>query len=121
MGTAAPAPRPGERREAAFRRRRTCLAIYSRVVNAAAPLAEVLRDAFPWCASGRTSCKRLFAAYVAEKQAQRVLDYDDLLLCWAADDGRAGARARRSARASTTCWSTSTRTPTGCRRRSCSR
>ena len=36
-----------------------------------------------------------------------------------ADDGGAGARAKRSAIASTMCWSTSTRTRTGCRRRSC--
>ncbi len=61
----------------------TCLAIYSRAVNSEAPLAEVLRTAFPWCAPWEAELKALFAAYVAAKQAQHVLDYDDLLLYWA--------------------------------------
>jgi ATP-dependent DNA helicase UvrD/PcrA len=61
----------------------TCLAIYSRVINASAPLDEVLRQAFPWCAHREDELKRLFAAYTATKQAQSVLDYDDLLLYWA--------------------------------------
>ena len=61
----------------------TCLSIYSRVVNASVPLAEVLSKAFPWCAHWEDELKRLFAAYTATKQAQNVLDYDDLLLYWA--------------------------------------
>ena len=61
----------------------TCLAIYSRAVNAQAPLTEVLRDAFPWCAEWETQLRKLFGAYVEAKQAQNVLDYDDLLLYWA--------------------------------------
>ncbi|WP_138471033.1 ATP-dependent helicase [Poseidonocella sp. HB161398] len=61
----------------------TCLAIYSRVVNAGEPLGEVLRDRFPWCAMWQAELKTLFAAYVRAKQAQNVLDYDDLLLAWA--------------------------------------
>ena len=60
----------------------TCLAIYSRVVNRQAPLAEVLRDDFPWCAAWEAELKKLFGAYAAEKQRQHVLDYDDLLLHW---------------------------------------
>ena len=61
----------------------TCLAIYSAVVNTRAPLAEVLQSTFPWCAEWETDLKSLFGAYVAAKQAQQVLDYDDLLLYWA--------------------------------------
>lgn len=61
----------------------TCLAIYSRCVNSQAPLAEVLRDHYPWCAGWEDALKRLFAGYVAAKQAQNVLDYDDLLLALA--------------------------------------
>ena len=60
----------------------TCLAIYSRCVNAQAPLAEVLRQHFPWCLDSEEQLKRLLRAYVAEKQAQATLDYDDLLLAW---------------------------------------
>jgi DNA helicase II / ATP-dependent DNA helicase PcrA len=60
----------------------TCLSIYSRAVNAAEPLDEVLRKQFPWCASWEQELRTLFDAYVEAKQAQHVLDYDDLLLYW---------------------------------------
>ena len=39
---------------------------------------------FPWCAEWAPALKELFAAYVAAKQESAVLDYDDLLLYWAA-------------------------------------
>lgn len=61
----------------------TCLAIYSRVVNSREPLDAVLQSTFPWCAEWEEQLKRLFGAYVDAKQAQNVLDYDDLLLFWA--------------------------------------
>lgn len=61
----------------------TCLAIYSAAVNTRAPLGELLQSAFPWCAGWEADLKRLFLAYVEAKQAQQVLDYDDLLLYWA--------------------------------------
>jgi len=61
----------------------TCLAIYSRVVNSGAPLSDVLLKHYPWCAGWEALLKQLFAGYVTAKQEQGVLDYDDLLLCWA--------------------------------------
>jgi DNA helicase-2/ATP-dependent DNA helicase PcrA len=61
----------------------TCLAIYSRAVNAEAPLDEVLGRFFPWCAEWEAELRTLFGAYVEAKQKQSVLDYDDLLLYWA--------------------------------------
>jgi DNA helicase-2/ATP-dependent DNA helicase PcrA len=61
----------------------TCLSIYSRVVNAEAPLGEVLGRYFPWCAEWEGELRALFAAYVEAKQKQNVFDYDDLLLYWA--------------------------------------
>jgi len=67
-----------------FPQKATCLAIYSRVVNARLGLADVLAATYPWCADHHDALKRLFAAYTAEKQAQRVLDFDDLLVWWAA-------------------------------------
>jgi DNA helicase-2/ATP-dependent DNA helicase PcrA len=61
----------------------TCLAIYSRCVNAETAIEGVLASSFPWCSGWATELKELFAAYVEAKQRQNVLDYDDLLLYWA--------------------------------------
>lgn len=61
----------------------TCLAIYSAAVNTQSPLTDVLQSGFPWCAEWEDDLKSLFRAYVGAKQAQQVLDYDDLLLYWA--------------------------------------
>lgn len=69
--------------ESRFPTKGTCLAIYSRAVNAELPLDEVLRGFYPWCAGWSGQLRELFAAYVAAKQAQNILDYDDLLLYWA--------------------------------------
>ncbi len=69
--------------ESRFPAKGTCLAIYSRVVNAQAELEPVLAKSFPWCIGWVDELKQLFAAYVEAKQAQNVLDYDDLLLWWA--------------------------------------
>ena len=68
------------RTDSRFPTKGTCLAIYSRAVNAEAPLEEMLGKAFPWCANWAAELKKLFAAYVEAKQRQNVLDYDDLLL-----------------------------------------
>jgi DNA helicase-2/ATP-dependent DNA helicase PcrA len=69
--------------EARFPTKGTCLAIYSRSVNAEAELEEVLGHHFPWRGSWETELRKLFAEYVDAKQRQHVLDYDDLLLYWA--------------------------------------
>ncbi|WP_114948512.1 ATP-dependent helicase [Microvirga calopogonii] len=66
-----------------FPAKATCLAIYSRCVNAELALEEVLRASYPWCAGWAAELRQLFAAYVEAKQRQNVLDYDDLLLYWA--------------------------------------
>ena len=54
-----------------------------------APLDEVLRANFPWCAGWQKELRELFAGYVEAKQIQNVLDYDDLLLYWAQTMGDA--------------------------------
>ncbi len=69
--------------EKRFPMKGTCLAIYSRVVNAETPLGEVLQRHYPWCAEWEAELRSLFAGYVEAKQKQNVLDYDDLLLYWA--------------------------------------
>jgi DNA helicase-2/ATP-dependent DNA helicase PcrA len=71
----------------------TCLAIYSRAVNAETALDQVLAQAFPWCAGWEAELKALYAAYVEAKQRQNVLDYDDLLLYWAQMMGDAALAA----------------------------
>ena len=60
----------------------TCLAVYSRVVNSQSPVEQVVKDIYPWCGGWEPELKRLFRAYVDEKQKQQALDYDDLLLYW---------------------------------------
>ncbi|MFZ2650366.1 MAG: ATP-dependent helicase [Burkholderiaceae bacterium] len=65
-----------------FPQKATCLAIYSRVVNARCALRQVLLDSYSWCSHWHAELETLFGAYVASKQAQQVLDYDDLLLYW---------------------------------------
>ncbi len=76
----------------------TCLAIYSRTVNAEMVLEDVLKSSFPWCLEWVAALKALFAAYVEAKQAQNVLDYDDLLLYWRAMVTDAGLGAEIGAR-----------------------
>jgi DNA helicase-2/ATP-dependent DNA helicase PcrA len=66
-----------------FPTKRTCLALYSRVVNAQEELEPVLARGFPWCGGWEVELRDLFAAYTEAKQRHHVLDYDDLLLYWA--------------------------------------
>jgi len=65
-----------------FPKKDTCLAIYSRCVNAQLDLVDSLQDTYPWCADWESELRELFRAYVERKQASQVLDYDDLLLYW---------------------------------------
>jgi DNA helicase-2/ATP-dependent DNA helicase PcrA len=81
-----------------FPRKDTCLAIYSRTVNARSSLEAVLDTAYPWCREHAAALRTLFAAYVERKLATHTLDYDDLLLWWwhamAAEDVAATIRSR---------------------------
>ena len=63
--------------EKRFPRKGTCLAIYSRTVNAQEKLAACLERSFPWCGEWEAKLRELFAAYVEAKRARHVLDYDD--------------------------------------------
>ena len=60
----------------------TCLSIYSFALNSRLPLEDVLVKSYPWCTGFENQLRDLFAGYVAAKQEQDVLDYDDLLLYW---------------------------------------
>jgi len=70
-------------KENRFPTKGTCIAIYSRVVNSEVSIKEILKSSYPWVMEWEEELKQLFAAYVETKQAQNVLDYDDLLLYWA--------------------------------------
>ena len=77
------------RQQRRFPKKDTCLAIYSRCVNAREALGDCLRTHFPWCEDWEEELKKLFRGYVEAKQASQALDYDDLLLYWSylvADD-----------------------------------
>lgn len=65
-----------------FPRKRTSLAIYSRVVNTQSSLTTCLEQAFPWCLEWEAALRSLFGAYVDAKLTRQMLDYDDLLLYW---------------------------------------
>jgi DNA helicase-2/ATP-dependent DNA helicase PcrA len=58
--------------------------VLSRCINTATPLPDVLERHYPWCREERDELKATFEGYVARKRSAQVLDYDDLLLCWAA-------------------------------------
>jgi len=81
-----------------FPRKDTCLAIYSQRVNSGWPLEHVLQETYPWCAEWREELAALFRRYVERKQANGVLDYDDLLLWWHAAMGDAALAAEIGAR-----------------------
>src|SRR5262249_42727270 len=66
-----------------FPKKDTCLSIYSFTINSGKSLEQVLAENFAWCAEREKELRRLFQSYTAAKQRQNVLDYDDLLLCWA--------------------------------------
>jgi DNA helicase II / ATP-dependent DNA helicase PcrA len=67
-----------------FPRKDTVASIYSRMVNAQVPLAEVLDRWYPWCRHELDDLRALFGAFTERKRAAGVLDYDDLLLYWRA-------------------------------------
>ena len=70
------------RKSRRFPKKDTCLAIYSRCVNAQASLPDVLTDSYPWCSDWESELRELFRHYVERKQQTQSLDYDDLLLYW---------------------------------------
>jgi DNA helicase-2/ATP-dependent DNA helicase PcrA len=65
-----------------FPKKDTCLAVYSRCVNAQQPLDETLERFYPWCCDWTDELADLFRHYVERKQQCQSLDYDDLLLYW---------------------------------------
>jgi DNA helicase-2/ATP-dependent DNA helicase PcrA len=67
-----------------FPRAATLASLYSRVVNAGRPLAEVLAEDAAWCAEERDGIAEVFRAYTSRKRVGGLVDFDDLLLYWRA-------------------------------------
>ncbi len=65
-----------------FPRKDTCLAIYTYRVNTRLSLKQTLAEQFPWVSDWEADLTLLYREYVARKQKNNVLDYDDLLLYW---------------------------------------
>ena len=65
-----------------FPRKDVCLAIYSYRINTRLSLKQTLEEQFPWVAEWEQDLTRLYREYVARKQKNNVLDFDDLLLYW---------------------------------------
>ncbi len=60
--------------EQRFPTKGTCLAIYSRAVNAEMALDDGLLSHFPCCAGWGKQLRELFSGYIEAKQGQHVLD-----------------------------------------------
>ncbi len=67
-----------------FPKKGTLMDVYSRSVNARMRIDALVEAHYPWCRPHLDALREVFSAYVDRKQAQGVLDYDDLLLFWRA-------------------------------------
>ena len=71
-------------RERRFPKKETLQALYSRHINTDRTVEDLLRDGFPQYVDDLADIGSVFAAYVERKVARNLVDYDDLLLFWAA-------------------------------------
>ena len=82
-------------RASRFPKKETLHHLYSRHVNTDIPVEDLLRDALPQFVDDAADIRRVFADYTARKEERNLVDYDDLLLFWAAmleGDADLGAR-----------------------------
>ena len=71
-------------RERRFPKKETLQALYSRHINTDRTVEDLLRDGYPAYVDDLADIGRVFAEYVERKVARNLVDYDDLLLFWAA-------------------------------------
>ncbi len=83
-------------RERRFPKKETLQALYSRHINTDRTVEDLLRDGYPQYVDVLADIGRVFAGYVERKSARNLVDYDDLLLFWAAmlDTDALGSRIR---------------------------
>ncbi len=71
-------------RERRFPKKETLQALYSRHINTDRTVEDLLRESYPSYVDDLADIGRVFAEYVERKTARNLVDYDDLLLFWAA-------------------------------------
>ena len=71
-------------RERRFPKKETLQALYSRHINTDHTVEDLLRDGYPASMNDLVDIGRVFAEYVDRKVSRNLVDYDDLLLFWAA-------------------------------------
>ncbi|HET7456747.1 MAG TPA: ATP-dependent helicase [Gemmatimonadaceae bacterium] len=67
-----------------FPKKETLHYVYSRHVNTEVPVEDILRDEYPAFVDDIDDVRRVFADYTSRKGSRNLVDYDDLLLFWAA-------------------------------------
>ncbi|HEX6534473.1 MAG TPA: ATP-dependent helicase [Gemmatimonadaceae bacterium] len=71
-------------RKSRFPKKETLQHVYSRHVNTDIPVEEILRQELPRFEDAAGDIGRVFADYTKRKEERNLVDYDDLLLFWAA-------------------------------------
>jgi len=66
-----------------FPKKETLHWLYSRHINTEFPIEDILHGEAPQFLDYSQEIVRIYAEYIARKQERGLLDYDDLLLCWA--------------------------------------
>ncbi len=67
-----------------FPKKDTLASVYSRTVNGSTKLTDVLGRHFPWCLDEVDGIRMVFEAYGVRKREHNLVDFEDLLLFWAA-------------------------------------
>ena len=71
------------KQEKRFPKKESLHYIYSRHINAEVPVEEIVEREFPQFIEHTRDIIRIFAEYTSRKSERNLVDYDDLLLCWA--------------------------------------
>ena len=71
------------KQEKRFPKKESLHYIYSRHINAELPVEAIVEREFPQFIEHTRDLLRIFAEYTSRKSERNLVDYDDLLLCWA--------------------------------------
>ena len=71
------------KKEKRFPKKETLHWLYSRHINTEIPIEDILHGEAPQFLDYAQEIVRIYAEYISRKQERSLVDYDDLLLCWA--------------------------------------